>query len=301
MNLRQLDHFLAIVRHLSITAAAAELGVTQPTLTKSIRALEQELGTALFQRLPRGVTLTDSGRSLMRRAQIVQVQLRDAVEEIEDLRGGTAGRVTIGAGPAWLRRHLPEALARVLARKPALKARIEGGFDDALLRALRRGEVDLVIAELPAPEQVLDLELRSLTTEILGVCCRAGHPLVADRMIEPAQLLPFAWVMPPQSTRAHHRLRALFVIAGLPPPEPMVETESMTFLLQMLRHTDALTFTVSTSLRSHQGEGLVMLEVPRLALTREAGVITRRDGWLSPAASAVIDELVAICEAEPQN
>ena len=301
MNLRQLDHFLAIARHLSITAAAAELGVAQPTLTKSIRALEQELGASLFQRLPRGVTLTDFGHSLVRHARIVQVQLQDAANEIEGLRGGTAGTVTIGAGPAWLRRHLPEALARTLARNPALKVRIEGGFDDALLRALRRGEVDLVIAELPAPEQARDLALRSLTADILGVCCRAGHPLVAYRMIELAQLLPFAWVMPPRSTRAHYRLRALFVIAGLPPPEPIVETESMTFLLQMLRHTDALTFTVSTSLRSPEGEGLVMLEVPRLALTREAGVITRRNGWLSPAASTVIEELVAICEAEPQN
>jgi DNA-binding transcriptional LysR family regulator len=301
MDLRQLEYFLAVAKRLSITAAAADLGIAQPTLTKSVRVLEQELGVQLFQRLPRGVELTDFGRSLLRHAEAMHVQVQDALNEIEGLRGGAAGFVNIGAGPAWLRRHLPLAVARTLSRNPGVKVRIDGGFDDALLRALRHGEVDFVVAELPSPDRAKDLEIRPLTSDSLGVCCRVAHPLAGERRISLHSLLSYPWVMPPRGTRAQGRLRALFVASDLPPPELIIETESMAFLLEMLRQSEALTFTVSTTLLSRDGEGLTMLDVPSLRASRQAGIISRKGGWLSPPAAAIIQDLEAICAGDPHN
>ena len=301
MNLRQLEYFLAVARARSMTVAAADLGVAQPTLTKSIRALEGELGVSLFHRQPRGVELTEFGTSLLRHAETVNVQMRDAVREIESLRGGTSGSVAIGAGPAWLRRHLPLAVARTLQRNPAMRVRVDGGFDDVLLRALRRGEVDFVVAELPSAETASDLRLLPLTSDTLGVTCRSGHPLVGERRLHLPRLLEFPWAMPPRSTKTQGRLRALFIAADLPPPETIVETESMAFLIQTVLHSDTLTFTVSTTLNMAESTGLAMLHVPALASVRAAGVIMRKDGWLSPAAQAIVDELEAICALEPTN
>lgn len=302
MHLKQLEYFVAVARAKNVTGAAAALGIAQPTLTKSIRALEEELGVTLFQRLARGVELTEFGHSLLRHAQSVSVQLQDAIAEIGSLRGGTVGTVRIGAGPAWLRRHLPLAVARTIAQHPGIRIWIDGGFDDALLRALRHGEVDFVVAELPAPDASLDLAIEPLTSDRLGVCCRAGHPLHAlNRPLGLAELLDHQWVMPPQATRAQRRLKALFVAADLPAPEALVETESLAFLLQLVRQSDCLTFTVATTLLAAEAEGLDMLDVPALAATRQAGVISRKAGWLSPAARAVVDELRLICSAEPTN
>ena len=284
-----------------MTRAAAELGIAQPTLTKSIRTLEATLGVDLFRRLPRGVALTEPGQSLFRHAQTVNVQMQDAVREISSLRGSAPGTVTIGAGPAWLRRQLPLAVARVLKRNPAIRVRVDGGFDDILLRALRRGEVDFVVAELPSPEMAQDLSLTPLASDSLGVICRLGHPVTANRKIELGHLLDFPWALPPLSTRTQRRLRALFVAADLPPPETAVETESQAFIIQMVRHSDAISFTVATTLKAAESEGLIMLSVPALASTRHAGIICRKDGWISPAATAVIDELKAICALEPEN
>ena len=235
MDLRRLEYFLSVAKHLSITAAAEDLGLAQPTLTKSIRSLEEELGVQLFQRLPRGVELTDFGRSLLRHAEAMHVQVQDALNEIEGLRGGAIGVVTIGAGPSWLRRHLPLAIARTLSRNPSLKVRIDGGYDDALLRALRHGEVDFVVSELPSPERAKDLAITPLTSDSLGVCCREEHPLVGERNIPLNVLLDYPWIMPSRRTRAQRRLQALFIAANLASPDPVVETESMAFLLQMLR------------------------------------------------------------------
>ncbi|MFI5015326.1 MAG: LysR substrate-binding domain-containing protein [Hyphomicrobiales bacterium] len=301
MNLRQMEHFVAVARRSNMTAAAHDLGVAQPTLTRTIRALEQELGVPLFERLVRGVELTIYGRSLLRHAETVGVQLEDAAREISSLRGGTVGTVTIGAGPAWLRRILPLAVARIIADSPSMKVRIEGGFDDALLRGLRRGEIEFVVAELPSAETARDLKIEPLTSDELRVCCRQGHPLAGGGALDPSALQAFAWIMPPGPTRAQKRLSALFVALDLPPPNIVVETESMAFLLQLLHHSDLLTFTVSTTLQAADGKGLTLLDVPALSANRQAGIISRRAGWLSPASEAVIAELKRLCAADPHN
>jgi LysR family transcriptional regulator of gallate degradation len=301
MNLRQLEYFLAVAQARSLTLAAADLGVAQPTLTKSIRALEAELGVILFRRQPRGVELTPFGEILLRHALTLNVQLRDAVREMESLKGGMSGFVAIGAGPAWLRRLLPRAVAQTLKDNPAIRVRVDGGFDDVLLKALRRGEVDFVVAEVPAPEDARDLRIISLTSDRLGVACRSGHPLTRLRRVPLARLLDYPWSMPPSSTRTMRRLRALFVAADLSPPEVATESESMAFLLQTVLASDNLTFTVATTLEMPEARDLRLLNVPELASRRDAGVVMRRDGFLSPAAQAIVEELRRICALEPTN
>lgn len=301
MDLRQLEYFLQVAQRGNISLAATDLNITQPTLTKSIKLLEQELGVTLFDRLPRGVALTVFGRALMRHAEAVHIQLKDAGGEIEALRNGTFGTVAIGAGPAWLRRHLPRAVAAVIARHPTIHVRVDGGFDDALFRALRDGELDFVVAELPSTEERSDIEVVPLTSDTLGVCCRDGHPLAGRRKIGMRALLSYPWVMAPRVTRAHRRLAALFLARDLPQPACALETGSQTFLINTLRNSDALTFSASRMLHGGEGAGLVMLDVPEMRAARQAGIVIRRGGWLSPAAMQIIGELKTICAAEPEN
>ncbi|MBU2532033.1 MAG: LysR family transcriptional regulator [Alphaproteobacteria bacterium] len=301
MNTRQLEYFLTVAKCRSLTVAARELNVAQPTLTKTIHALEAELGVELFARLPRGVALTRYGSSLLRHANAIRNQVNDAHAEISFLHGDAHGSVVIGAGPAWLRRLLPQAVAKVAAGNPGVKIKVEGGFDDALLKALRQGDLDFVVAELPGDEVAKDLEMLSLTSDSFAACCRKGHPLVGAGNIPLARLQDCVWAMPPSATRAHQRLRAFFVAADLPPPEAVVETESLAFMLQFLLYSDALTLTVATTLDLPEATGLTKLDVPALDSERKAGIISRKDGWLSPAATAIIDELKAICAKQERN
>lgn len=300
MDLRQLTYFLKIAERRSITEAAAELNVTQPTLTKSMKLLEQELGVDLFQRLPRGVDLTEYGRRLVSHAQAVRVRIDDAVGELEALRDGHRGHVTIGAGPAWLRRHLPLAVSRALEARPGIRVRVVGGFDEALLRGLRHGDLDFVVAELPRP-QGDDLEIETLSSDRLCVCCRAGHPLVGRDDTGPRDLLAYPWVLPVQATRARQRLDALFVAGDMTPPEPAVETDSMAFILAAVGSSDALTYTTATTMSLPEGRGLVVLPSSVMAADRGAGIIQRKGAALPAAAEAIIDALRAVCRADPHN
>lgn len=299
MDFRQLEYFLRVAQRKNISLAAADLNVAQPTLTKSIKLLEEQLGVKLFERLPRGVSLTSFGITLLRHAEAVHVQLKDAGDEIAAQRSGAVGMVVIGAGPTWLRRYLPVALAHTMSAHPLIRVRIEAGFDEALLRALRQGELDFVVAEIPSPEDRRDFETLTLTSDRLGVCCRLGHPLTRRRRVSMHDLLQYPWIKPPHATRAHRRLDALFVANDLPPPSSMLESGSVALQFNVLRQSDALATTVSKTLQTAEGEGLVMLNIPELALMREAGIISRKDGWVSPAAAGIIGALKAACAAEP--
>jgi LysR family transcriptional regulator of gallate degradation len=299
MDLRQLEYFRRVAQRRNISIAAAELNITQPSLTKSIKLLEKELGVRLFDRLARGVELTDYGQTLLRHAEAVHVQMADATAELASQRSGGFGAVAVGAGPAWLRRHLPQAVARTIARYPGIRVKVGGGFDEELFRSLRRGEFDFVVAELPDDRR--GLEVRPLASDELGVCCRVGHPLAGRRRLAAHDLLAYPWVLLPRTTRAQRRLAALFAAQDLAPPATVVETSSHAFLLNMVRHSDALTFTVSRTVDIEEGAGLVMLNVPRLKVRREAGVVLRRGGWVSPAAAHLIDSLTAISRADPRN
>lgn len=298
IDLRQLEYFLRVAQRKNISMAAADLGIAQPTLTKSIKLLEEQLGVRLFERLPRGVALTSFGQTMLRHAEAVHLHMKDAGDEIAAQRSGTTGTVVIGAGPTWLRRYLPTALSGTVAVHPGVRIRVEAGFDEALLRALRQGELDLVVAEIPSPEDRQDLDVMTLTSDRLGVCCRRGHPLAKRPRVSMRDLLQYPWIKPPHSTRAHRRLDAFFVASDLPPPKSVLESASVALQLNVLRQSDALASTVSKTLDTPEGKGLVMLNVPGLALSRDAGVITRKGGWLSPAASHVIGELKAVCATE---
>lgn len=301
MNLRQLEYFIAVADAGSFTAAATKLGVAQPTLTKSIHALEEELQVKVFDRLPRGISLTPFGLALRRHAERVGLQVNDAVREIESVRSGAHGSVAIGAGPSWLRRLLPEAVAEVIAADHSIHVRVQGGYDDLLLKELRSGNLDFVVAELPWPENAKDLALAQLTADTLGVCCRAGHPLACRKSLSVQDLIDYPWVMPLRSSRARERLNGLFVAWDLPPPRVAVETESQAFLLQIVSQSDALSFTMETTLALPEARGITMLDVETFSVIRKAGIISRKDGWLSPAALAVIETLRAMCARASRN
>jgi DNA-binding transcriptional LysR family regulator len=300
LDIRQLQYFLKIVDLGSFTAAASHLGIAQPTLTKSMRSLERQLGVELLRRLPRGIEPTEAGQRLAEHGRRAELQLRDAVSAIGNLNSNPAGVVTIGAGPAWLRRILPDAVCSAISRYPELNVHIVGGFDDSLLKDLRAGLLDIVVAELPEVKSATDLSLTRLVQDDLGIAARAGHPL-ARKSSHLGDLLEFPWIMPPVSTRARRRLEALFVAANLPAPDVRIETASMAFLLQAVRGGDFLTFTVRTTLDAADGSGLAWLDVPALVSSREAGILVRRDSWVSPAMRALMDELVLLCARDPRN
>ncbi len=187
--------FLEVARHGSFTVAARALGWTQSAVSRQISSLEGALGGApLFDRLPRGVALTEAGRVLVPHAEAVAEALHGAGRELAALREGAGGRVRFGAFPTADSALVPRALAAFRDRHPGVHLSREEGLTPRLLERLASGHLDLAIVSTTGRAPLDAYELRHLLDESLYVAVPTGHPLAGQRPIRLAQLADADWI-----------------------------------------------------------------------------------------------------------
>jgi len=158
MQLHQLRYFVAVadVRH--FTQAAELVGITQPSLSKQIHALEADLGAALFERIRGNVGLTPAGAVLLPLARRILADVETAEREVQELVGLRRGRVRLGATPSLATSLAPPVLRRFRDAYPGVDLRVQEDGSQDLVRALLRGDLDLALIILP--EQGVDPGLR---------------------------------------------------------------------------------------------------------------------------------------------
>lgn len=287
MDLSQIRYFNAVARHGSFSAAAKALGVSQPGLTKAVRRLEATLDCSLFVRLPRGVSPTPQGQTLLRHVSLIDIQLQDAREAVRALDRGAVGELRIGAGPSWLSRALPRIVAGLAATYPGLRFQVVGGFNASLMEALRVGDLDLVVSALP-DRTPPGLRAIPLTADKISVVARLDHPLRARRRLQATSTLPYSWALPGRDVLSRLRLEALFRVAGIEPPAAHIESDSISFIAAVLRESDMLSFATSQILRNEM-DGVAPLPIPGLSMTRSAGILFRSSAGVTPATQALMD------------
>lgn len=287
MDLSEIRYFNAVARHGSFSAAAKAVGISQPGLTKAVRRLEASLECSLFVRLPRGVALTQQGRALLRHVSLLDVQLRDAREEVRALDRGAVGELRIGAGPSWLSRALPRIVTEMAVKYPELRFQVVGGFNASLMEALRVGDLDLVVSALP-DRTPAGLRAIPLTTDTISVVARLGHPLRGQRAPQPSSTLAYSWALPGRDVLSRLRLDALFRVAGLDPPAARIESDSISFIASALRESDMLSFATSQILHNEMA-GIAPIPIPKLSMTRSAGILFRSSAGTTPATQALVE------------
>ncbi|HEY1932712.1 MAG TPA: LysR substrate-binding domain-containing protein [Acetobacteraceae bacterium] len=187
MELRQLQHFLAVAEERHFTRAARRVNIVQSALSTSVRLLEEELGARLFVRTTRQVRLTAAGEVLVGKARDLLAAARDAREAVAAVQGMTRGTLRIGTVqslPAFL--DLPSLLARFHAQHPRIEVRLSQSSATALLDQVRTGRLDL--AFLPVGEPPEDLHTALIACEAMVVACAPDHLLAGRRDVPLASL-----------------------------------------------------------------------------------------------------------------
>lgn len=301
MDYRQLQLFLAAAERLNLSQAAEAMSITQPGLSKAMHRLQQELGTRLYHRRGRGIELTETGRALLRHGKLIETQLAEAQAEVAGIASGMIGHARIGAGPSWLSRYLPDSIAAIMAQHPNVRFTVETGFPDKLIGRLRLGELDVVVGALPDNRIDPDLRFLRLTSDVIRVIAREGHPLLARPGRTLADYAAQRWVLPGRLELVRQRLSAAFQLAGLGEPVAAVETESLSLILATLRLTDCLGLTTTQILLGEEARGIVAVDHDALRFRREAGIISRRHADLSPSAKLLTAELRRVAARHKDN
>ncbi|MBC7269448.1 MAG: LysR family transcriptional regulator [Streptomyces sp.] len=188
MELRHLQHFVAVAEDQHFTRAAERLMVSQSGLSASIRALERELRTPLFVRTTRRVTLTEAGRALLAEAERVLAQVRAAHEAVAAVQGVLRGTLALGTEQCIAGVDTARLLAGFRRRHPDVEIRLRQAGSGALAEEVAAGRLDLAFA-VRSPGDAEQLTAVPLTAEPMVLLCHPGHRLaVAGTAVTPENL-----------------------------------------------------------------------------------------------------------------
>lgn len=280
MELRHLRYFEAVARHNHVSRAAQELHLAQPSLSKQLRVLEQELGVALFDRVGRGIVLTDAGRLLLPYARSILSEVaaaRDALQQHHDLR---RGRVAIGAPPTVGTRLLPAALAAFNGAYPGVDLELHEAGAGRLLEYLAEGTVHLAVVSVP----VAGVNCAELFTEELVVAVSTQHPLTQHAAVLAGELADEAFILFPPGYELRERTFQLCRTAGF---EPRVVLDGAEMDTVLRCAAVGLGVAIVPRLALDGAEGLVGLSIRDVQLTRTLGLVWHQERHLPPAGEAL--------------
>lgn len=273
MNIRHLRHLLAIAETGSFSRAAERSFITQSALSRSIRALEAELGQPLFDRVGRHTELTPFGREALERAR----QLTGAADELRE-RGqraadGSEGQLRIGLGSGPGAMLMTPLLLQCALQRPRLHVQVARASTELLVQALRERQLDALVVDVRSLRPAPDLQTQQLHEMRGAFLVRRGHPLARRRT--PADLATLRRY-PVASTPLSDEVARVLVERYGPQADPAVcvglRCEELSSLVAVARDSDAVLLAVRAA-----APDLVALPLrPALATHARFALVTLR-------------------------
>ena len=300
-DLRKLQHVVAVARAESFTAAASVLAITQSALTKSVADVEHLLDVRLFQRLPRGVRLTEAGSLFVPRAERILADTGDLMSEIGDLKDLRAGRLRIGVAPAAYVSFLENTMDEFARRYPGVRVAVDDGAIDATAQALMTGQVDIAIGGANYLDAFRELTVEHVAPLHHYFITRRDHPVAAHSTPTAADLLAYPVIVPAAGMPTRDQLARAYAAADMTPVEPTYVCDHFPLVRRLVLATDAISPVVSLAPPGtrYQGEFRVFEDV--VALDPQAlGIAHASARVASPAAeafAALFRERIAVSPA----
>lgn len=236
LRVRHLELLSLLAREKSVRAAASQMSLTQPALSKMLKEIEGAFGVELFMRSHSGVVPTAAGDHLIGYA-IASLNALEAIGgDVDRIAGGEATSLRLGAFSVMP--CVPRAIARLTLGEPHITVRVKEGTGVALLASLVAGELDCLVAALP-PEVLQQTDVKSLRIEILyedELCVVASRKnrFTKFKSIQWKELAGQRWALPPQESLLRRAVIDMHMRAGILPPLPVAEMMSPILLTELL-------------------------------------------------------------------
>ena len=291
MKLHQIRDLLAVAEKGSLRAAARHLGLAQPSISRSIQALEKELKVPLLERHARGTVLTPSGQLFARRAGSAASELRRAREELAQLHGSAEGSVSAGFSSVPLLALLPKAIAPFSKRYPRVELHITDGAFPAIESHLKDGSVDFYAGVSPEKRPGTGLVMEKLFDNTRVVIARHGHPMAKARTL--ADLVGARWVATSITANAQAEIGDLFRQHRLPQPRLAAKiTGGALSLITLLSHSDLLAIVPRQWMEFPPTRGAIQqIDLQEKIVAPPIVIIRRAALPLTPAAEYLCDLL----------
>lgn len=289
---RRFALFMAIYTHKNLHRAAEHVGITQPALSASLRKLEAETGSKLFERSPTGLTATEAAHIMYRYGVSLREVGRLAHQEISMQHGTLTGRLRIGAGVAWTTTLLPPVLSKLRSHFPGLAIDLIADIGNRLARKLYEGELDVVVAG----GALSDLETEDFTCTFLG-----SYPMIAvadpesdlasKHIVRPSDVAAASWACFYEDDSIVRSVSDWLALHGLAAPNFLMRTNSPASLTAYLRSTNLVCALIEPLAQRAISDGLVPLSLKEELWSLPLNVYTRSLVRRSPVIVTFCEEL----------
>jgi DNA-binding transcriptional LysR family regulator len=283
------DH-LAVDATGSFRAAAAKLGVAEPTLNRSVRHLKDMIATPLYRRTPSGFTTTAAGARFASELRVALGEIDQALDELATARGAALGRISIGCLPLMPKVFLAETVSALIQRFPGVEISLQEDAYDPLLKAMHSGTVDLLLGALRNYSHGEVKEV-PLFADPYVLVVRQHHPLLSGAVLRDEQLASLSWLIPWRDTPRRALLES--ILSRLPRrPHVVMETSSLAMTKAILAESDCIALLAQSQVAvEDRDRQLRILRVERATPQRMVGFATRGDWLPTPVQTAFLDRL----------
>lgn len=290
LKLHDVRVLIAVVQAGSMGKAAAQLGTSQPAVSRSISDLEHALGVQLLDRSPRGVEVTAYGRAFINRGVAVFDELRQGINDIEFLADPTAGELRIGASIVIASGFVATVIGQLSRRHPRIVFHVLTGEAATTYRALEERKIDLLIARIFAPIVEEHMHVEAIYDEPHVVVAGEQNLWARRRKVALADLMNEPWVLPPPDTVYGSLYVEAFRAAGLTPPSTTIITYTNLVRQALVAGGRFLTIVPeSVVLFAREQQTLKALPIDLPTMCKPIGIITIKNRTISPVAQLFID------------
>ena len=288
---KHLAQLSVIVEAGGFQSAADRLGLTQPALSRNMRALEERIGASVFQRDGRRSIPNDLGLRLARNGLAIRLAEEQAEAFATLSKSGAAGRLRIGAPPIVAGRFLTGALSAFIDENPDCTIELRTGLVHELRGMLERGQIDVVFGPRNLADPVAGLDFEPLIDDRVGVMCRTDHPLTRHATVTSADLEASTWLAHSTGSLLRQQTEAAMAASGLHRIRVAVETDSIRSALEIVAATDLVTTMPKATTRPYLEDRLVFLDFDHPQFHRPLGIVRRNDTPLSPVTRSFLSRL----------
>lgn len=240
MNATKLKHVVAVDRHESITAAAKSLNVTQSTVSRSLADIEREVGYALFDRHARHVVATERGRIFINRAARIISDLDQLRDDVRNSRESSETLIRVGVSPASMQGLINKAVERLIFARKDLRIHLEAISVSGGVRALRRGDIDVLIGPQDAIKDDAAIAFERLGDLSTHLFARKQHPLAVKQAVRREEIINYPVIAPDRLSWHTEQLRGLFAAMGGDSARRMHIVEYFPLVADIVAGSDAI-------------------------------------------------------------
>lgn len=283
MDISALQAFMAVAESGSFSRAAERIFLTQPAISKRIAALEKQLGARLFDRIGRGIRLTESGEALLLRARFVLKELEDVKRGIANLSGAISGELLLATSHHVGLHRLPGPLKKFHEMYTQVRLNLRFMDSEKACMAVAKGDLELAVVTLP-PSKLPSLRMQKIWDDPLDIVVSREHPLALEAHPPTQMLLDYPAILPGPGTYTRE-----IILKALGPLRERIQVGMSTNYLEVLKMLAAIGLGWTALPRTMIDEGLKVVQIKKREIQRELGIVTHEKRTLSNAGQAMIN------------